>query len=245
MIFCYSGTGNSAWAARNLLAPGERLIPIRAEGESLYAPAEGEKVGFVFPVYFYGLPDSVRRFAGQLRLATAPAYTYAVITCGGSIAGAGGLLKELLAQQGIRLDAVFELEMPDNYVLLYDVPTPEKEKAQLMAAQGKLAAIQKDIAARRYVGTEIGLAAKLQTAVLYPWYDRTRKTAKFYADHSCKGCGACAAKCPVNAIEMRDGKPHWVKEKCDHCLSCLGCPSIQFGKRTVGKRRYIHPDRRK
>lgn len=245
MIFCYSGTGNSAWAARKLLSDGERLIPIRGEGDNLYMPAEGEKVGFVFPVYFYGLPDSVRRFAQQIRLASTPKYTYAVITCGGSIAGAGGLLKELLAKQGIRLDAVYSLKMPDNYVLLYDVPTPKKEKAVLEAAEDALADIRNSIAARQQVGTEISLAAKLQTAVLYPWYDRTRNTAKFYADQSCKGCGACAAKCPVKAIEMKDGKPHWVKEQCDHCLSCLGCPSLQYGKRTVGRRRYIHPDRKK
>ena len=59
---------------------------------------------------------------------------------------------------------------------------------------------------------------------------------------SCVNCGACAAECPVNAIDIKDGKPVWVKNKCAMCLGCLHkCPAfaIQYGKNTKKHGQYV------
>ncbi len=41
----------------------------------------------------------------------------------------------------------------------------------------------------------------------------------------CIGCGACQAVCPVEAIELVDGKASIDKEKCISCGACKGtCP---------------------
>lgn len=248
MIFYFSGTGNSAYAAQKLLAEGEQLISIAQavqEGTYTFEPAENERVGFVFPVYFYGLPDTVRTFTKQVQFASKPAYTYAVITCGGSIAGAGDRLKKALAGNGIPLRAVFSVKMPDNYCLMYEPTTPEQEGPILAAADARLVQIKEDIACRRIVGADASLAARLQTAAIYPMYDRSRKTARFYADESCVGCGTCARRCPDKAIEMVNGRPVWVKENCDHCLSCVSCKAIQYGNAIRKRSRYQHPSRRK
>lgn len=248
MIFYYSGTGNSAYAAQKLLGEGEALISMaqaNREESFSYTPGEEEAVGFVFPVYFYGLPDTVRRFAHQVRFTRKPAYVYAVITCGGSIAGAGDLLKKYLAENGTTLRAVYSVKMPDNYVLMYDVTTKEEEIPILEAAEKQLEDIRGSVALRRFVGTDVGIAAKAQTAALYALYDGSRKTAKFHADDSCVGCGVCAGRCPVDAIVLREGRPVWIKDRCDHCLACMRCNAIQYGKRTVGKYRYMHPSLRK
>lgn len=244
MICYYSGTGNSLHTAKSLLMQDEKLVSMAKAMQNecyQYELGEDESVGFVFPVYFYGLPDTVRQFAAKVRFTKDPGYVYALITCGGFIAGAGELLRKAL---NIPLRAVFSLKMPDNYVLLYDVPTPEEENRVLEAAEPELARIKENIHLRRFT-QEAGLAAKAQTAVLYAMYDRSRKTKKFHVDDSCTGCGACAARCPVRAIEMRDGRPVWVKDSCDQCLACLRCNAVQYGKRTVGRRRYAHPDLRK
>lgn len=54
MIFYFSGTGNSAWVARQLAeGQNEELLSIAMEIDrnKAYKLKEGEKVGFVFPVY--------------------------------------------------------------------------------------------------------------------------------------------------------------------------------------------------
>ncbi len=61
MIFYFSGTGNSAWVARQLAkGQNEELLSIAMEIDrnKAYKLKEGEKVGFVFPVYAWGSQDS-------------------------------------------------------------------------------------------------------------------------------------------------------------------------------------------
>lgn len=51
-------------------------------------------------------------------------------------------------------------------------------------------------------------------------------------------------KCPVQAIEMKAGRPVWVKEKCVMCLGCLHrCPrfAIQYENRTQKHGQYTNP----
>jgi MinD superfamily P-loop ATPase len=67
---------------------------------------------------------------------------------------------------------------------------------------------------------------------------------RFRADEKCSRCGICQKVCPVNNIEMIDGKPAW-KGHCEQCLACLQwCPeqAIQYGKNTTGRKRYHHPE---
>ena len=56
----------------------------------------------------------------------------------------------------------------------------------------------------------------------------------------CIGCGKCAANCPMNNIQLKDGRPIWGRE-CTHCMTCICyCPveAIEYGKRSAGKPRY-------
>ena len=69
MIFYFSGTGNSAWVARQLAeGQNEELLSIAVEIDKNkeYKLREGEKVGFVFPVYAWGPPEIVLRFIRRL-----------------------------------------------------------------------------------------------------------------------------------------------------------------------------------
>ena len=84
MIFYFSGTGNSAWVARQLAeGQNEELFSIAVEIDKNkeYKLREGEKVGFVFPVYAWGPPEIVLRFIRRLKM-TKPEYLFFVCTCG-------------------------------------------------------------------------------------------------------------------------------------------------------------------
>lgn len=41
----------------------------------------------------------------------------------------------------------------------------------------------------------------------------------------CIGCGACTGTCPVEVLEMKDGKACYKNEGCIECGACVGvCP---------------------
>lgn len=243
MIFYFTGTGNSLAAAKKLQGRDEALINMadaNREGRQDYQVNPGEPVGFVFPVYFYSLPTVVMDFIDALRLEGAE-YVYSVITCGGGISQAGAVLRKRLQKRNVRLDYVTALLMPDNYILLYSNKA-EGWEPLLAKADERLLEIANDIAARKRI------AIKNHTVisdVMAGMYRRARKTAKFYAEDACTGCGMCARNCPENAIEIENGRPVWKKDTCAQCLACINrCPvrAIQYGRRTRKQGRYVHPD---
>lgn len=247
MIFYFTGTGNSFYAAQQVQkATKETLIDIGSTVKSrqfTYEIQPGERVGFVFPVYFYGIPNIVTWFIKKLVLTGYnPDYVYALITCGGSIGGSDQMLREELDKVGLELNAVFSLKMPDNYVIMYDVPNEEKQTSILEAADKELPLICESIVNCSLNGYVSSLKDRMMTRVLYPFYIHGRSTKKFWVDDQCIGCGACASRCACNAIQMTDGHPTWVKDRCIHCLGCTNrCGAIQYGKNTVKRGRYKHP----
>lgn len=247
MIFYFSGTGNSMYAATELQKDtGEKLINIAEavkQKQFQYSITSGEKLGFVFPVYFYGLPSIVSWFISKLKLTgDEPEYVYGVITCGSKIGGADQLLEEKLEKIGSRLDAVYPLKMPDNYIVMFDVPDEAKQEEILRAADIHLKSIKSSIASCAYDGYCSNLGIRLLTNLSYAAYKKSRKTKKFWTDDRCIGCGACANRCANNAIRMVDGKPTWIKDRCIFCLGCTNrCGAIQYGKSTVKRGRYVHP----
>lgn len=74
-------------------------------------------------------------------------------------------------------------------------------------------------------------------------YNNGGNTSKFKVSNKCIGCELCARRCPSNAIEIIDGKPTWIKEKCNLCLRCLHyCPkfAIIYGKQTEKHGQYVN-----
>ena len=217
MIFYFTGTGNSLYAAQKLADGGEEIVSIVEALRSKtfhYTLKEGEKLGFVFPVYFYTVSDPVLELVRHLTVENA-SFVYAVIPCGASIGAAGGFLKSELKKRGLelqRLDALVELASIKQAV-------DRREGNRITGSP---------------IAGKIGLAA----------YHACMSTKAFYADEKCIGCGKCASICPSGAIEMVGGRPVWTKSKCLKCCGCLSrCPvsAIQYGKKTASRGRYVNP----
>lgn len=243
MIFYFTGTGNSLFAARQLADDGEEVVSIAQalrEKRFHYVLRENEKLGFVFPVYFYTVSDPVLQLVRRLRVENA-SYVYAVIPCGASIGAAGGFLKAELQKRGLTLRRADALVVPDGALIYYDVDPPEELERQLQAAAQALAGIKRKIDGRsadRIGGNAV--AGKAMSAL----YHACMRTKPFYAQDTCIHCGKCAANCPAEAIRMENGRPVWAKPKCLKCCGCINrCPAaaIQYGKKTASRNRYVNP----
>ena len=108
MIFYFSATGNCKYVAdRVAAATGERCISVTAcmqTQQLAFVPAEGEAVGVVAPVYFWGLPSIVKEFLQRVQLGR-PAYLWFAATYGTTSGQAGHFAAEYLQKKGLALDA--------------------------------------------------------------------------------------------------------------------------------------------
>lgn len=250
MIFYFSGTGNSLYVAQKLSEnDGIKLIDIAdaiREKHFEYQLEKDEKIGFVFPVYFYGLPTVVAEFVDQLNIKSdSKHYIYSVITCGGSIGNADKMLKKLLEKKNLELNSSFSVLMPNNYTIMYDVPTKEEQNLVLQDAENEIENVAKLVDTKEKGNFAFHGYLFPFTPILYPIYGIYRKTKKFYATEDCNNCGSCAEMCPTEVIQIENKKPVWIKEKCSHCSACINrCPTraIQYGNSTKKRGRYVNPN---
>ena len=131
MIFYFSATGNSKYVAQRLAgATGERLVFLRDAVRSRayhYDLGRQERLGFVVPTYFFGLPSILTFFLKKLALnGYEDQYIYLVLTCGSTTAGAGSQMRKLLKEKGLALtydDALVDYLVRKSYSAAYGART--------------------------------------------------------------------------------------------------------------------------
>lgn len=252
MIYYYSATGNSRYAAlslaRRLLT---KAIDIISPEASETVPEEGESIGFVFPVYCWGVPPVVKAFITQSgeRLQRSP-YVWSVCTCGDEAGIAMKVFSHYIKKlRGTGADALFSLIMPNTYVLLpgFDVDKKAVEEKKLSDAPGRIEEISLILENRTRGVYDVhqGTAAALRTRLIFPLFRRWGISPKlWHAAETCIGCAKCSRICPAHNIVMENGRPEWGKN-CYSCCACFHiCPvkAVGYGKLTRGKSQYIFPN---
>jgi ferredoxin/flavodoxin len=257
MVFYFSGTGNSLFVAKSIADRiGERPVSIvqterdaKASGaERLIAELEdGERVGMVFPVYAWGPPPPVLAFLERLELTNFNGnYVYAVVTSGKNTGNTLEIVAKHLAGRGYPMSSGFHVVMPNNYMIAGDVYPKEKEQRILREADDALPGIAASISRREkgIFSAEKGAFPWFLSSVIHPAFLSNQHPARsFYATDACNGCGLCARVCTCDNIRV-DQRPVW-GDHCTQCLACINyCPvrAIEYGRSTVGKGRYRHPD---
>ena len=248
MIFYFTATGNSKYAAERIAAAtGERTVDIGTawkSGAFGYDVTGDARIGIVAPVFAGTLPGIVRFFIDKLTLTGyAGQYTYGVFTCGGSSGQEGAALALALSEKSMSYNGSFDLRMPDNFIVWSDVPPQAQLDATLAEADRTL----EDIIAAVKAKTDGVIDSTAPQMPFFPNQDISTAagTSKLCADEKCVSCGLCASICPMGVIKYDDAKkPVW-EGACTMCLACLHrCPSgaINHGTDTVGKGRYVNPN---
>lgn len=245
-IYYFSGTGNSLKIARDLTKKLDEceLVPIAKIWQMDNLASTSEKIGFVFPLYFLGLPNIVLDFITKIDLDKSN-YFFAVVTKGGEFDDVALYqLEEILKIKSKTLNAGFLIRMPANFY------GNDSETLQTQIFNDSIKEIEK-------ISTIINYNKEIPTIEIN---ERKRKSFEkhnykfrktvyksdelFYVDENCTHCGTCEKVCPVNNIKLVEGVPQW-QHKCQRCAACFNyCPekAIQYSEIKLKNQRYHHPE---
>jgi len=248
VVYYFTGTGNSLVAARDIAGGLQcELRPIPAALKQSKIEPDADKIVLVFPVYAWGPPTIVRRFVRKFTSLKGKS-VYAVLTFGGSPGGTVDILASEIEQKEGNIVSSFGLKMPGNCITLYGAPNEEKLRDLFDDYISKINNIVKDIDtnAEGFKSANGKIFNALFSGFIYKAFltGLPKSDRKFFSDEKCTNCGICAKVCPAWNIKMKDGRPEW-QGHCEQCMACIQwCPaeSIQHGKKTIGRKRYHHPD---
>ena len=250
MIFYFSGCGNSKHVAETIAAGlNDTLVFIpeaARKGRYDYTLAEGERLGFVFPVYSWAPPKLVLDFIEKLNISGQMSYLYFACTMGDECGLTDKVFRKVLEQKGWTLSACFSVQMPETYIGMpgFKLDTEENAKRKINAADAKMKELVPRIKNKEsFSEMTVGSAAWLKSRLVNPGFNKfATDDSKYRSTEACIHCGKCVEVCPLKNITLEDGRPKW-HGHCTMCMACYHhCPenAIQYGKATVGKGQYYY-----
>lgn len=225
MIFYFTATGNSLYAAKYLEEKIVSIPQVMKDEQLIY---EADRIGIVCPVYGHEVPPMVKDFLKKAEFKTD--YFYMVLTYGNRHGGAAELAEKLCAECGIEPAYINVLLMADNWLPSFDM----NEQARIdKKVEEHLQIIKADIENRVHRISEVTDADRAAHQQFLA------NQAKIPADawqhlirigSGCIGCGICVKVCPSASLCLENGRAVHVPGRCQSCLACAhNCPQKAIG----------------
>ena len=253
MIFYFTGTGNSLWVAETVAKSfSDKAIAISDyfENDAMSPPevilSPEESIGFVFPVYSWGIPPIMSEFIKKLHLKSYNGQTiFGIFTCGDECGYTKEMFLKLINEKGLECNHTYSIQMPNNYIVFpgFGIDSKELETSKIENAKLALPNIIKAIHDNKPINEYTkGSASYMKSRIIYPLFCRyAMSSSPFHTTDKCTICGLCVKICPTKNITITE-KPGWGNH-CTQCLACIHrCPerAIEYGKVTKNKGRYYY-----
>lgn len=244
VIYYFTGTGNSMRAAEIIAQKlnDTDIISMRSS-PSDFPALDVERIGFIFPVYHWTMPETAIHFIQQLSISP---NTYIFSISMPSFINGRSLenLSLLLNEKGCTISYGKMVYSVANYVAMYPpMPNPKK---RVPKTEKKLKIIAEEIAQKKI--SIYPKATPLVNTLFHKIMDRhiTNCPANdkyFSVWDDCISCGLCAKVCPCKNIIMENGRPTF-QHHCNQCMACISyCPkeAINFPYFTRKRKKYHNP----
>lgn len=245
MVLYFSGTGNSQYVADRIakMIEDEEVVSINKylKAEKLVTIHSERPLVFVVPTYSWRMPKVVEQWIMKIPF-KGSRDAYFILTCAGGCGNAGVYAEKLCAKKDLRFCGLAPVIMPENYLAMF--PTPGREECQniIKKADPCIASLAKQIrSGEHFAKPAVPLAGKLESGpVNLLFYTLFVHDKGFSVSNACISCGKCALRCPLNNIDLVNGRPVW-KGSCTHCMACIGgCPTQAIEYKSKSKERHHH-----
>jgi ferredoxin len=242
-IFYFSGTGNCFDLAKQVSNEiGDCEIISMGNTKTFDVNKSYNIIGFIYPTYFWGLPNITYKFIKEFQLNNdTSTYYFAITTCGGNVGNGLTQFKEEFEKRNKYLNYGISLKMPGNYIIVYG--KLENTEIILKKVYEEISHVIysiKNKENKNIKGTNV-----LMKIVSNSFLKNVNTTDKYYnVNGNCIGCGICKEVCPVKNIEIINKIPNF-KHKCEQCMACIQyCPkeAINYKNVTQKRSRYVNPN---
>lgn len=244
MILYFSGTGNSRYIAGEMAqALGMPALDLneRIKAGDTTPVQTGPDLVLVTPTYAWRIPRVVEHWLEAAALPQARRIWF-VMDCGSEIGNADRYNRQLAQRKQMLPMGTAQVVMPENYIAMFSAPD-KAQACQIVeqaapAIRQAIACIQ---AGQLFAPARSTLYDRFMSGPVNPvFYRFFVKAGPFRAGEGCIGCGQCVQRCPLNNIQLTQGRPVWGSQ-CTHCMACICyCPTqaIEYGKKSQGQPRY-------
>lgn len=244
MILCFSGTGNSRFVAEKIAdKTDDRVINLndKIKNNDYSSLSADGKLVIVTPTYAWRIPRVVTEWIEKTKISGTNGVWF-VMTCGGEVGNAEKHNKILCKKKGFAYMGTVQIVMPENYIAMFGAPQIDEAR---QIVNNALPYIEKAgdciLNGRPFANLNVAFKDKMLSGIVNDvFYPMCVKSKAFYATDACMSCGKCAKLCPLNNIELINGKPAW-GNNCTHCMACICyCPveAIEYGNKSKDKPRY-------
>lgn len=245
IVFYFTGTGNAQRAAewiadvaKNNGLPTKMHNIAKAQDFSDLKITEKTLLGFCYPTHGFNGPPILLRFLRQFPKSKYNNQVFVLNTRAGmkmsklftpGISGLAQILPAIILRtKGYRILAYRPIDLPSNWTSFHPglkdtVVHSIFKRCKRITTRFADKILQGKKVYRGLYDLPIDLLIS-PIAIVYYIYGRFILSKTFIASDACDSCGLCEKNCPVDAIQLQNGKPYW-KYNCESCMHCMNyCP---------------------